>query len=112
MAQRDNRHNEWVLGMHHSAGGPPGRCPVQPSTPLGPDQVNVYLCIHLFYCELWGLIIIEGIGHVEIFLLQFRISDQLSSDDFLQQSLSESWRKHAFCLACGQLLAKIAHSWR
>jgi hypothetical protein len=27
------------------AAGPTGRCPVQPSTPLGPDQVNVLLSI-------------------------------------------------------------------
>jgi hypothetical protein len=53
MAQRDNRHNEWVLGMHHPAGGPPGRCPVQPSTPMGPDQVNVYLFIYLYLAP-WG----------------------------------------------------------
>jgi hypothetical protein len=33
--------------MHHPAGGPLGRCPVQPSTPLGPDQANVYLFIYL-----------------------------------------------------------------
>jgi hypothetical protein len=44
MAQRDNRR---ILGldMHHPAAGPPGRCPVQPSTPLGPDQVNVIIII-------------------------------------------------------------------
>jgi hypothetical protein len=34
--------------MHQPAAGPTGRCPVQPSTPLGPDQVNViYLFIYL-----------------------------------------------------------------
>jgi hypothetical protein len=27
--------------MHHPAAGATRRCPVQPSTPLGPDQVNV-----------------------------------------------------------------------
>jgi hypothetical protein len=26
---------------------PNGRCPVQPNTPLGPDQVNVYLFVYL-----------------------------------------------------------------
>jgi hypothetical protein len=41
MAQRDNRR----LDMHQSAAGPPGRCPVQSSTPLGPDQVNVIIII-------------------------------------------------------------------
>jgi hypothetical protein len=45
MAQRDNSHFDWVLGMHPSPAGPPGRCPVQPSTPLGPDQVNVIIII-------------------------------------------------------------------
>jgi protein phosphatase len=29
--------------MHHPAAGATRRCPVQPSTPLGPDQVNVLL---------------------------------------------------------------------
>jgi hypothetical protein len=47
MAQRDNRHSVWVLDMHRTAAGPPGRCPVQPSTPLGPDQVNVLLLLAL-----------------------------------------------------------------
>jgi hypothetical protein len=47
MAQRDNRHFVWVLGMHHRAAGPPGRCPVQPSTPPGPDQVNVLLLLFI-----------------------------------------------------------------
>jgi hypothetical protein len=47
MAQRDNCLNEWVLGMHPRAAGPTGRCPVQPSTPLGPDQVNVLLLLLL-----------------------------------------------------------------
>jgi hypothetical protein len=45
MAQRDNRHTEWVLGTYHLAGGATRRCPVQPSTPLGPDQVNVLLLL-------------------------------------------------------------------
>jgi hypothetical protein len=31
--------------MHQPAAGPTGRCPVQPSTPLGPDQVNVIIII-------------------------------------------------------------------
>jgi hypothetical protein len=36
MAQRDNSHSEgWVVFL--------GACPVQPPTPLGPDQVNVLL---------------------------------------------------------------------
>jgi hypothetical protein len=48
MAQRDNRHSEWVLDMHHPAAGPPGRCQVQPSTPLGPDQVNVFIYLFIF----------------------------------------------------------------
>jgi hypothetical protein len=39
MAQRDNRR----LDMHHPAAGATRRCPVQSSTPLGPDQVNVLL---------------------------------------------------------------------
>jgi hypothetical protein len=43
MAQRDNRHSVWVLGMHDPAAGATRRCPMQPSTPLGPDQVNVLL---------------------------------------------------------------------
>jgi hypothetical protein len=47
MAQRDNRLPFWVLGMHHPAGGPTRRCLVQPSTPLGPDQVNVSLLLRL-----------------------------------------------------------------
>jgi hypothetical protein len=34
-----------VLGMHHPAAGPTGRCPVQPNTPLGPDQVHVIIII-------------------------------------------------------------------
>jgi hypothetical protein len=41
MAQRDNRR----IDMHQSAAGPTGRCPVQSSTPLGPDQVNVIIII-------------------------------------------------------------------
>jgi hypothetical protein len=75
MAQRDNRHFLWYLActfssaevsthrqtqqvqwhssvsrrldLHHPAAGPPGRCPVQPSTPLGPDQVNALLLFSL-----------------------------------------------------------------
>jgi hypothetical protein len=43
MAQRDNRLPLWVLGMHHPAAGAKRRCPMQPNTPLGPDQVNVIL---------------------------------------------------------------------
>jgi hypothetical protein len=39
MAQRDNSR----IDLHQSAAGPTGRCPVQSSTPLGPDQVNVLL---------------------------------------------------------------------
>jgi hypothetical protein len=36
-----------VLGtrLYHPYSGPPGRCPVQPGTPLGPDQVNVLLLL-------------------------------------------------------------------
>jgi hypothetical protein len=34
-----------VLGMHHPAASAMRRCPVQPSTPLGPDQVNVLLLL-------------------------------------------------------------------
>jgi hypothetical protein len=47
MAQRDSRR---ILGldMHHRAAGPMGRCPVQPSTPLGPDQVNVIYMIYIY----------------------------------------------------------------
>jgi hypothetical protein len=50
MDQRDRvtRHSQGVLGMHHCAAGPPGRWPVQPSTPLGPDQVNVIIIIDVF----------------------------------------------------------------
>jgi hypothetical protein len=43
MAQRDNRHADQVLGMHPCPAGAMRRCPVQPSTPLGPDQVNALL---------------------------------------------------------------------
>jgi hypothetical protein len=32
---------EWVLDIHHPPAGATRRCPVQSSTPLGPDQVNV-----------------------------------------------------------------------
>jgi hypothetical protein len=42
--------------MHHPAAGPPGRCPVQPSTPLGPDQVNVIIII----------ILQDGVGEMEV----------------------------------------------
>jgi hypothetical protein len=45
MAQRGNLHLDCVLGMHPRAAGPTGRCPVQPSTPLGPDQLNVIITI-------------------------------------------------------------------
>jgi hypothetical protein len=45
MAQRDNRLSIWVIGMHHPAAGATRRCPVQSSTPLGPDQVNVLLLL-------------------------------------------------------------------
>jgi hypothetical protein len=38
---------EWVLDMHHPASGATRRCPVQSSTPLGPDQVNVLLLLLL-----------------------------------------------------------------
>jgi hypothetical protein len=31
--------------LHHPGTRPTGRCPVQPSTPLGPDQVNVLLLL-------------------------------------------------------------------
>jgi hypothetical protein len=33
------------LGVYQSAAGPTGRCPVKPSTPLGPDQVNVIIIV-------------------------------------------------------------------
>jgi hypothetical protein len=45
MAQRDNRDSVWVLGMYLPAAGATRRCPVQPSTPLGPGQVNVLLLL-------------------------------------------------------------------
>jgi hypothetical protein len=41
MVQRENRHFIWAFGMHHPAAGATRRCPMQPSTPLGPDQANV-----------------------------------------------------------------------
>jgi hypothetical protein len=41
MAQRDNR-RIWRVPTRSR---PKGRCPVQPSTPLGPDQVNVIIII-------------------------------------------------------------------
>jgi hypothetical protein len=34
--------------MHQPDAGLTGRCPVQPSTPLGPDQVNVIIVIIIF----------------------------------------------------------------
>jgi hypothetical protein len=37
------RHSQGVLGVYQIAAGPTGRCPVQPRTPLGPDQVNVII---------------------------------------------------------------------
>jgi hypothetical protein len=45
MTQRDRvtRRSTKGLGMHFPATWPTDRCPVQPSTPLGPDQVNVLL---------------------------------------------------------------------
>jgi hypothetical protein len=45
MDQREpaTRHSQGVLGLHYRAGGATRRCPVQPITPLGPDQVNVSL---------------------------------------------------------------------
>jgi hypothetical protein len=43
MAQRDNRDSDWGTWHAPMGGRPSGRCPVQPSTPLGPDQVNVSL---------------------------------------------------------------------
>jgi hypothetical protein len=39
-----------VLGMRHSAAGATRRCPMQPSTPLGPDQVNVLLLLLFWIC--------------------------------------------------------------
>jgi hypothetical protein len=49
MDQRDpaTRHSHGVLGLHHPAAGATRRCPVQPITPLGPDQVNVLLLLLL-----------------------------------------------------------------
>jgi hypothetical protein len=45
MAQRDNRLPFWVPACTPPYSGPPGRCPVQPGTPLGPDHVNVLLLL-------------------------------------------------------------------
>jgi hypothetical protein len=39
--------------MHHPAAGALRRCPVQPSTPLGPDQVNVLLLLLLLLSDVW-----------------------------------------------------------
>jgi hypothetical protein len=60
MDQRDRatRHSQGVLGLHHLAGRAPRRCPVQPITPLGPDQVNVLLSFGEFDVvegTLWSL---------------------------------------------------------
>jgi hypothetical protein len=44
MTQRVNRHR-LELDLHPRPAGPTGRCPVQPSTPLGPDQVNAIIII-------------------------------------------------------------------
>jgi hypothetical protein len=43
MAQRDNCLPFWVLVCTTPYNGAPRRCPVQPDTPLGPDQVSVLL---------------------------------------------------------------------
>jgi hypothetical protein len=44
MAQRDNSHSGRCLGfMQSPTAGSTRRCPVKPSTPLGPDQVDVYI---------------------------------------------------------------------
>jgi hypothetical protein len=50
MAQRDNRLPFRVSGSTPPFGGAPRRCPVQPSTPLGPDQVNVITIIIVLLC--------------------------------------------------------------
>jgi hypothetical protein len=39
------------LDMHHPAAGAPRRCPVQRSSPLGPDQVNVLLLLDHSWSE-------------------------------------------------------------
>jgi hypothetical protein len=46
MAHRDNRHSSGT-SLHHRAARATRRCPVQPSTPLGPDQVDVLLLLSL-----------------------------------------------------------------
>jgi hypothetical protein len=43
MAQRNRVACYLGLGMHHPGTRPVGRCPVQPGSPLVPDQVNVLL---------------------------------------------------------------------
>jgi hypothetical protein len=47
MTQRDNRLPLWVPVCTTPYSGATRRCPVQPSTPLGPDQVNVLLLLLL-----------------------------------------------------------------
>jgi hypothetical protein len=71
MAQRDNRHLDWVLGMHPRAAGPPGRFPVQPSTPLGLDQVNVFYFIlfHVSAIILNILAVAPGAFHPYLIIL-------------------------------------------
>jgi hypothetical protein len=39
------RHSQGVAGCTTPYSGATRRCPVQPSTPLGPDQVNVLLLL-------------------------------------------------------------------
>jgi hypothetical protein len=53
MAQRDRvtRRSRKGLGMHFPATWPTGRCPVQPSTTLGPDQANVLLLLYHYYYD-------------------------------------------------------------
>jgi hypothetical protein len=46
--------------MHHREAGPTGRCPVQPNTPLGPDQVNALLWLLLLSYRALG----DGSGYV------------------------------------------------
>jgi hypothetical protein len=36
--------------MHHPVAGATRRCPMQPSTPLGPNQVNVIIIIIIIQC--------------------------------------------------------------
>jgi hypothetical protein len=50
MAQRDNRHSFGYF-CTTPRGGPTVRCPVQSSTPLGPDQVNVLLLLFCFWMK-------------------------------------------------------------